>query len=167
LGLTYYEEHDYQRALTIGQRAYRLMPRCPLVLWDLAGTLDMLGRHREAIAIYRRLVRRNIKSLAFGDCGEGLGWARSLVADCWYRLAGCASKLGRRTQAIRCYKQHLVMRGPGCRSIYPIKNVRKELRECLAESQNKELDRRLKDYRRHPREGAPWETVKNRTLGRK
>src|SRR5271163_3121791 len=64
LGLTYYEERDYKQAFKIGQRAYRLAPKCPLVLWDLAGTLDMLGRHREAIAIFRRLVRRNIKSLA-------------------------------------------------------------------------------------------------------
>lgn len=51
LALTYYEEFDYERALAFGQQAYELAPHCPLVLWDLAGTLDMLGRHRDAIAI--------------------------------------------------------------------------------------------------------------------
>ena len=167
LGLTYYEEYNCKRALTLQQRAYSLAPHCPLVLWDLAGTFDMLGRHREAIAIYRQLVRRNIKSLAFGDCGEGMGWTRGLIADCWYRLASCESKLGRRTQAIHCFNKHLEMRGPGCRSIYPIKKVRKELRESLVESQKKELDRRLKDYSRHPHEGSSWNTLRNRILRRR
>src|SRR4051794_28575233 len=81
LALTYYEEFDYERALTIGQQAYKLAPNCPLVLWEMAGTLDMLKRHREAIPIYRRLVRRGVESVAYGDCGEGLAWARGLVAD--------------------------------------------------------------------------------------
>jgi tetratricopeptide (TPR) repeat protein len=132
LALTCYEEFDYKHALTIGQQAYKLAPHCPLVLWDLAGTLDMLGRHREAILLYRRLIRRGAESLAFGDCGEGLAWARGLVADCWYRLAHCEQELGHRTLAVRCYHQHLAMRGPGCRSIYPLRNVRKEMRDHAA-----------------------------------
>ena len=128
LGLTYYEEHDYRRALAIEKRAYDIAPRCPLVLWDLAGTLDMLRRHRDAAAIYRRLIRRGVKSVAFGDCGEGLARARGLVADCWYRLARCQSKMGRRADAVRCYERHVAMRGPGCHSIYPLRDVRREVR---------------------------------------
>lgn len=129
LSLTYYEEFDYRRALAIGQRAYKLAPRCPLVLWDLAGTLDMLGRHREAMIIFHRLIRRGIESIAFDDCGEGLAWARGLVADCWYRLARLHSKRNRRRDAVRCYRQHLAMRGPGCHSIYSLREVRRELHE--------------------------------------
>jgi tetratricopeptide (TPR) repeat protein len=128
LALTYYEEHDYERALINGQRAYGIAPRCPLVMWDMAGTLDMLGRQRDAIAIYRRLIRRGVEAIAFGDCGEGLAWARGLVADCWYRLARCQRKIGHQADAIRCYERHLEMRGPGCRSIYPLREIRKELR---------------------------------------
>jgi len=131
LGLTYYEEYDYKRALALEQKAHKLAPRCPLVSWDLAGTLDMLGRHREAIAVYRRIVRRKINSLAFGDCGEGLRWSRQLVADCWYRIARCSHKLGRNSEAIRCYKRHLEMRSGGIGSIYPIKDARQELQELL------------------------------------
>jgi len=33
LGLTYYEEHNYERALVSDHQAYQLAPRCPLVLW--------------------------------------------------------------------------------------------------------------------------------------
>ena len=127
LGLTYYEEYDYERALEIGNRAYGLAPKCPLVLWDLAGACDMLGRHHRAMAIYHHLIRRGVESIAFGVCGEGIAWARGLVADCWYRLAGIHSYRARRSSAIRCYRRHLAMRGPGCRSIYPLGEVRREL----------------------------------------
>lgn len=132
LAITYYEVFDYEHALTIGEQAFELAPYCPLFLWDLAGTFDMLGRHRDAISIYRRLIRRGVESIAFGGCGEGLAWARGLVADCWYRLAGCERKLDRRAQAVRCYEQHLAMRGPGCRSIYQLRVVRRELHDNSA-----------------------------------
>jgi len=36
----------------------------------------------------------------------------------------------------------------------------------LTEDQREELDRRLEDYHQHPHEGTPWETLKNRILGR-
>jgi tetratricopeptide (TPR) repeat protein len=72
--LTYYEEHDYERALAFAEKARDIAPHCPLALWELAGSLDMLGRDRDAIAIYRRLIRRGVESIAFDDCGEGLAW---------------------------------------------------------------------------------------------
>jgi len=132
LSLTYYEQFDYRRALAIARRANQLAPHCPLVLWDLGGALDMLGRHTEAIAIFRRLIRRGVESIAFGDCGEGLAWARGLVADCWFRLACLHSKRGRRRDAVSCYRRHLAMRGRGCRSIYPLQDVRREFRGCTS-----------------------------------
>lgn len=127
LALTYYEEKDYARSLDILRRAFDLAPNCPLVLWDLAGTFDMLERYGEAMAIYRRLIRRGVKSIAFGDCGEGIAWARGLQADCWYRLARCQKKQGRTARAIQNFKKHLALRGPGCRSIYPLAGVRREI----------------------------------------
>jgi tetratricopeptide (TPR) repeat protein len=129
LSLTFYEEFDYDQALVIGQQAFDLAPHCPLVLWDLAGTYDMLDRQTEASRIYRRLIKRGVEKIAFGDCGEGLAWARRLVTDCWYRLAHCLWKRGRKMQALHCYEQHLALRGPGCRSIYSLRAVRKELQK--------------------------------------
>lgn len=46
LGLTYYEEKRYKQALRYSVRALEKMPHCPLVLWDYAGTLEMLGQTR-------------------------------------------------------------------------------------------------------------------------
>jgi len=127
LALTYYEEREYERSLVLELRARELAPHCPLVLWDLAGTFQMLNRFPEAVVIYRRLLRRGVKAVAFGPCGEGVAWARGLLADCWYRLAQCHQANGRRLQALRCYQRHLASRGPGCRSIYRLEDVRHEM----------------------------------------
>ena len=127
LALTYYEQRRYREALAVAERASGLAPRCPLVLWETAGALDMLGRTSEAVHIYRRIVRRNVDSLAHGDCGEGLAWARGLIADCWYRIARCHMRDGRRILSKRAFNTHLKLRGPGCQSIYPINRVRREL----------------------------------------
>ena len=132
LSLTYYEEREYERSLVLLQRAYKIAPSCPLVLWDLAGTFDMLERYQEAISVYRRLLRRGVTSVAFGDCGEGIAWARGLLADCWYRLARCQKMKGQRVQAVLSYQNHLQARGPGCRSIYPLRDVRHELALTIA-----------------------------------
>lgn len=127
LGVTYYEEENYQFALKYEKLALHSHPKCPLVLWDYAGTLQMLGKHRSALGIYNRLVSRGVTSIAYGDCGEGRARARGLVADCLYRRALSYGKLGARKAAIRSLVGHLRMRGPGCRSIYTLKIVRKEL----------------------------------------
>jgi tetratricopeptide (TPR) repeat protein len=128
LGLTYYEERNYNRALFYDTKAIKIAPACPLVLWDYAGTLSMLDRNKEAISIYQKLLRRGEKSIAFGRCGEGLAWARGLVADCFYRIGICYEESGLPKKAKRYYQQHLARRGPGCRSIYPISEVKKRLR---------------------------------------
>lgn len=93
LALTYYEQRDYETALAYSEKAMKLAPHCPLVLWDYGGVLDMLGRKREAIQVFRRLVRRGAQSLAYCECGEGIGKARALVADCLYRLCSVIGTL--------------------------------------------------------------------------
>jgi tetratricopeptide (TPR) repeat protein len=123
LSLTYYEERRYAEALRYADAAGRIQPTCPLVLWDLAGALQMLQRHDEAIRVYRRLVRRGVEDIAEGPCGEGRAWARGLVADCHYRLSECYRAQGKRQAADRAFVRHLDMRGPGCRSIYPLSEL--------------------------------------------
>ena len=129
LGLTCYEERNYEKALFYEAQALRLAPRCPLVLWDYAGTLDMLGQNRKAIAIYRKLIKRGVDKIANGECGEGMAWARGLVADCLCRIAKCYEKLGEQKKALSYYVRHLERRGPGSRSIYPIGEVKRVVRE--------------------------------------
>lgn len=128
LGLTFHEERNYVKAMYYTRKALSLYPNCPLVLWDYACVLDMLGRKKEALAIYGRLIRRGIDRLAYGECGEGLAWARGLVASCYYRRALCYGDLGLRRRARNSLVTHLRMRGPGCQSWYPLREVRDELK---------------------------------------
>jgi tetratricopeptide (TPR) repeat protein len=131
LSLTYYEERAYRTSLSYSQKALRLAPLCPLALWDYAGSLQMLGRHRMALRVYRQLLSRGVNQIAHGDCGEGRGWARGLMADCLYRQAQSYTKLKEPKAAIEAYRKHLRMRGSGCRSIYTVRTVTKELSELV------------------------------------
>jgi tetratricopeptide (TPR) repeat protein len=123
LGLTYYEQRQYSRGLKFTTRALELSPRCPLALWDYAGTLQMLARDAEAIAIYRRLIQRGPVRIAKDPCGERLSRSRGLVADCHLRLSDSLHSLGDEVGAERHFVKHLDMRGPGCQSIYPLKEI--------------------------------------------
>jgi hypothetical protein len=69
------------------EQAVQSAPYCPLAVWDYAGALDMSGQREDALSAYRWLVKRGAENPAFGDCGEGIQSARSLVADCYYRMA--------------------------------------------------------------------------------
>src|SRR5262249_44573504 len=60
LGSTFYEEHSYRKSLRIAQQAYKLAPRCPLVLWDYAGSLDMIGRHKTAIEVWQKILKKGV-----------------------------------------------------------------------------------------------------------
>lgn len=124
IGTTYYEERRYAEALEYGEQALAIAPRCPLVVWDVAGTLQMLGRHEDALRYYRRLIARGPDAIAHGECGEGLAWARGVVADSYYRSALSLSSLGRFVAARNALDRHLAQRGPGCHSIYAIEVVR-------------------------------------------
>ena len=126
LSLTYYERHEYRKALLFSTKALNAAPSRPLVIWDHAGALEMLGQTSKAVPLYRRLIKRGVQRVATGRCGEGLRRARGLVADCWYRLAHCYITLGERNKAVQAYRRHLAMRGVGCESIYSLRNVRRE-----------------------------------------
>jgi tetratricopeptide (TPR) repeat protein len=125
LALTFYEQRRYNDALIHSERALELNPRCPLSLWDYAGTLQMLDRDIEAADIYRRLLRRGAKRIANGPCGEGLARARGLIADCHLRLSDSLRRLNRESEAEIHFAKHLDLRGPGCQSIYSLKDLSK------------------------------------------
>ena len=148
MSLTFYERHDYRKALVFSQRAFAADPECPLVLWDYAGTLQMLGRHRDAIEIHRKLIRRGPKKLASGSCGEGLARARGLVADCHYRVSNSMEELGLSDEALGEFERHLDMRGPGCQSIYTMS----ELNVKRAHLKNEKGRRAVPDLKNSSRE---------------
>lgn len=121
--MTYYEERNYNKALEFDERAYKIAPNCPLVLWDYAGTLQMLHRHEESLKIFRGIISKGIDRIANGECGEGRAWARGLIADCHFRISLLYETLGNEDLSFKELDKHLSLRGPGCRSIYPLKQI--------------------------------------------
>jgi predicted Zn-dependent protease len=141
LSTTFYEQFEYRRALRISERAMKVAPKCPLVLWDYAGSLQMIGRHEDAAGVYRRLIRRGVDAVASDPCGEGVRRARGLIADCHFRLSACYRSAGRKLAAIGQLSRHMEMRGPGCPSIYSFRQVTKFREKLLEERPNPALHR--------------------------
>ena len=135
ISTTYYEERKYRTAIDYVNKARKLAPHCPLVLWDYATTLDMLEHEREAIAIWKNLLRRGAKRIAFGECGEGLKRAKGLMLDCHYRLALTHRDLKKYRQAQYYMIKHINGRYPGNGSIYTLKEARSKLNQIYDLSQ--------------------------------
>jgi tetratricopeptide (TPR) repeat protein len=123
LSSVYYEQGRYALALKYAEKAFAEVPSCPLVLWDYAGALQMLGRHNEALDLYARIVTRGVNNVANGECGEGRAWARGLVSDSHYRASLSLKAIGNERASLSAFEQCLDLRGPGCRSIYQLNEL--------------------------------------------
>lgn len=129
VGTTYYEQMNYSQALKYSLKALKISPDCPLVLWDYAGVLDMLGKEAEAIKIWKGLIKRGIEAIAYDQCGEGIVWSRSLVNDCYYRIGKSYLELGKKVLGQKYIQTHIDNRVQHkYKSIYDLKGVRKQLK---------------------------------------
>jgi tetratricopeptide (TPR) repeat protein len=127
LGSIFYEQRDYKRALKFTERALKISPDCPLVIWDYASTLDNLKKKKEAISLWKSLIKRGINKIAFGKCHEGIRWAKSLIIDCYFSIGQSYFDLGNKKEARKFLNKHLISRQKGLPSIYSLKEVHKEL----------------------------------------
>jgi tetratricopeptide (TPR) repeat protein len=124
LAVTYYEQRKYKHALYWDAKALQEAPFCPLAIWGYAGTLDMLNHDGESLVLYRWLLSFGEEDLAYGDCGEGLRSARSLIADCHYRIGRIWEHRRQWKKAAAEYEKHLAKRKMGYSSIYSIREVK-------------------------------------------
>lgn len=124
LALTYYEQRQYRRALRYDVKALQAAPYCPLAIWDYACTLNMLNYNREALMLYRWLISWGEEYLAYGECGEGLPAARSMIADCYFRIGGILDDQGQLKRALKALDDYFAMRRCGVRSIYSLREAK-------------------------------------------
>src|SRR5262245_15253150 len=112
LGVTFYEQQRYDEALVLFAASLEIVPDCPLTLWNLAGTLDALGKPARAVSIYTWLLRSN-KSPKDDPCWESEQWTAALKADCAYRLGVSFEHLGKKQKARNWYLQYLNLLSAG------------------------------------------------------
>jgi hypothetical protein len=124
LATTYYEQRKYEESLYWNAMALQESPYCPLAIWGYACSLEMMGRPGESLSLFRWLLSWGEERLAHGECGEGLSKARSLLADCHYRIAGIWAKKRQWRRAAAEYDIYLSRRKDGWGSIYPIRDVK-------------------------------------------
>jgi tetratricopeptide (TPR) repeat protein len=128
LALTHYEERDYARALKYAMRAAEQAPYCPLVLWEIAGAMDMLEQSSAALRVYGKLTRKSLDDLAYGPCGEGLQWARGIMADGYYRIGRIHERQNRRKRAIAAFEKALSWQKERATCIYARREIQGRLR---------------------------------------
>ncbi len=133
LGLTYYEQRDYEKALKCCEHAVQLQPDCPLALWHYAGSLYMAGKQSSALAIWTSLMNMDLEQIAYGDHGEGMDWAMQLVNDVHFRIGRYYEWLGKRDLACQSFQKYLHNRDHGVGSIYEREHAEKLLATAAAE----------------------------------
>ena len=127
LGVTYYERRRYDEALKRFAASFAIVPDCPLTLWNMAGTLDALGKSESAVSFYTWLLESE-KSAADDPCWESREWAETLKADCVYRLGGCYRHLGDDKRAAHYYRQYVNFLLVGVEGTYSMDDALRHLR---------------------------------------
>jgi len=128
LGVTFYEQRQYAAALRLFRASLKIVPDCPLTLWNLAGALDALGMCAAAVRIYTWLLQ-SAQSPEHDPCWESAPWADALKTDCVYRLGVCFQHLGRKGKAEHCYREYLNLLSIGVEGSYSIDDVKRQVRD--------------------------------------
>lgn len=103
----WYAQGKHARAARLYQKVLESMPRCPLGRWGLANTLMARGDADDARKLFASLARQKPEVMGTGECGEGVRWARGLVADANFRLGQLEEQAGAKPAARRRYQAYL------------------------------------------------------------
>ena len=121
-GLKLHEARHYSKALEYFDRAMRITPECPVVAYNRANTLHMLGRDAEAYRILRELIR--VAPLELDQCCPDAHGV-SLQLDTFYLLFLVTTDVrGLCAEAFDYAAEHLRRRRRGLQSVWSIKEVR-------------------------------------------
>jgi tetratricopeptide (TPR) repeat protein len=143
LSAVLFEAKDYQKALTYVTQAKKIMPQCPLVQWDLAGTLYATGNICGALAIYQALLKKGPRKIAKNPCAEGYPWAMSLIVDCVFRIGLCLEGMGENKAALAFFQKFLELRAIWHGGIYDFQDAAQRIVE-LSGSSDKLFNQEIK-----------------------
>ena len=157
LGVTYYEQRQYDKAHDCFLRSLALVPECPLTLWNIAGVRAALGKPKDALRIYAWLLNSNM-SAQDDPCWESKEWTDSLKADCVYRAGVCFQQVKRWKLAELCLRQYINVLLAGIDGTYSVEDAAKRIRE-LPGTHSQGPRRRVRDDVRSVFEGPAAQRV--------
>lgn len=128
LGVTYYEQGQYETSLEFFLRSFAIVPDCPLTLWNIAGVRAAMGRPKDALRIYAWLLNSN-RSAQDDPCWESKEWTDSLKADCVYRAGVCFQQVKQWKLAEMCLRQYINVLLSGINGTYSVEDAAKRIRE--------------------------------------
>lgn len=126
-GLKLHEARRYAAALRVFEQASRLAPECPVVAFNRANPMHMLGREAEAYSILKDLIRTPPAQLKRRCSSAG---PRSLQLDAYYLLFRVVLDYrGVCAEAFKYAAAHLRRRRRGLHSVWSVREVRAEVAE--------------------------------------
>ncbi len=136
LGVTFYEQGRYREALVPLSASLKLVPDCPLTLWNVAGALDALGKPEKAVPIYTWLLGSK-RTVEDDSCWESAEWTEALKADCLYRIGACFQQMSHPETAELCYREYIDLLLAGVAGIYSIDDAATRIRELHLDGKRK------------------------------
>lgn len=127
LANVYYELKDYKTALEFSEKALLIKPTDYLVLNNHACILSVTeAKEKEAIEFLEKIILTDLNEIAYGDNGEGIRWAKSIVNDCRVRLALVYWSINEKEKALQYLNEHLEKREKGVFSNFSKKEIIKK-----------------------------------------
>jgi tetratricopeptide (TPR) repeat protein len=125
----YYLTKQFEKALECAEKAWKSDSRCPMAIWLYAECLLRLKQFDAAEQLYRSLIRRGVNRIAYGQCGEGIRDARTVVNDSRYTLGIIQAYKDEFDLAERNIQKHIASRNPNCTSRFNLREVKKDLNQ--------------------------------------
>jgi tetratricopeptide (TPR) repeat protein len=131
IGVTFYEQRQYEEALDFLLASREIKDDCPLTLWNLAGVLDALGKHAQSKRIFAWLLQSK-RTPKDDPCWESREWSDSLKTDCVYRLGVCCLHSGEDREAEKWFRRYVNLLVNGFNGTYSIQEVVAHRRKMAA-----------------------------------
>ncbi len=136
LGVTFYEQRDYEKAVRKLLASFDILPTCPLTLWNLAGAVDAIGNSPKAIGIYTTLLRSK-HTAADDPCWESQEWTDALKTDCVYRIGVCLKRLKKWKGAEDCFRNYIDLILAGMAGTYSVESAAEHIRAIAPHRKNR------------------------------
>ena len=125
LAQTYYIKciGQFQLACQCAEKAFNMEPDDDLNIYTYACSLYYVGRLDESFDLFSRITSKDVDAIAYGEYGEGLLYAKSLINDSIYMMGVICQDKHQYKEAKELFMKHLVNRRRGQYSDFSRKQV--------------------------------------------